>query len=115
MRLSLYAPLLGLCVLAAPAQTPPRGHLVTTEQTTTGDWMRGPLPVAQPHLPARLTCELCTTAAPPVKEQGGTNPAAVKRAIRALGSRIFPGRKLAAGLQPQANRFLQFFGKRREQ
>ena len=43
----------------------------------------------------------------------GSNPAAVKRAIRALGSRIFPGRKLAAGLQPQAHRFLQFFGKRR--
>ncbi len=97
MRFSLYAPLLGLSAMAALAQYSPRG-LYNTNQEVTKNWSRGSLPVAEePQFAPRLTCELCTAAVPAGEKQGGTNRGAIERAIRALGSRIFPGQRLAAG------------------
>lgn len=96
MRFSLYAPILGLSAMAALAQNPPRG-LYNANHKVTNDWLRGSLPVVQEPLAPRLTCELCTAAVPTGEKQGGTNRGAIERAIRALGSRIFPGNRLAAG------------------
>ncbi len=96
MRFSLYAPLLGLSAMAALAQNSPRG-LYTTNHKVTNNWTRRSLPVAQEPLAPRLTCELCTAAVPAAEKQGGTNRGAFERAIRALGSRVFPGERLRAG------------------
>ena len=101
MRISLYAALLGLCATAAVAQTAPGGHN-NTNQEPASVWMTGSFPVVpQPPVAARLTCELCTKAGPQ-REKNGTNRAAIERAIRGLGSRIFPGMRLTAGRQPGA-------------
>lgn len=85
MRFSLYAPLLGLSAMAALAQSTPRGLYNPANQK------------AEMQVAPRLTCELCTAAAPSGVKQGGTNRGAVERAIRALGSRVFPGDRLRAG------------------
>ena len=88
MRRLLYAPLLGLCFVAALAQTPPRGQN-DLNQKLTNRWMRGPLPAApETRFAPPLVCELCGNAAP---KPDGPNRNAIERAIRALGARIFPG------------------------
>lgn len=114
MRLSLYAPLLGLSAMAALAQTPPGGQNDPNQKVMNG-WMRGSLKVApEPRFAPRLTCDLCTMAAPQREAQGGANRAAVERAIRALGARIFPGKRLAAGRAVREQPGFYIPGKRRD-
>ena len=102
MRISLYAPLLGLCAAAALAQTPPGAHN-NTNQKPASSWMTSSMPVVpEPRMGPLLTCELCAKAVPQ-REKYGTNRAAIERAIRGLTSRIFPGMRLTSGRQPGAS------------
>ncbi len=80
MRIVTCAPILALCAAALFSQTPPNCNDAVNRTGVTALHATRPMP----------ECVLCEKLSAPVR-QTGANRIPIYRAIRALGSRIFPG------------------------
>jgi hypothetical protein len=92
MRTVTCAPILGLCAVALLSQTPPDCK-DTVNRTVIDRAMPAVAPtlIAFPAPRPVPDCALCAKLSTTSERRNDANRAAIYRAIRAIGSRIFPG------------------------